>query len=70
MPMAVGMWGIATDPVFDGSVTGLLAWASLSAGSLASGFALGVAPEVRIHRDRVPATSPDAANAARGETAR
>lgn len=60
LPMGIGMLGLAMEPVFDGSVSSLIAWVWLAGCSLASGFTLGVAPEVRIHRYRFTATSTDA----------
>ena len=59
LPMGVGLLGLVTGPLFDGSPLSTMDWVSLAAGALAGGFVLGIAPRVRPRR--LPSTASDLA---------
>lgn len=59
LPMGVGLLGLVTAPVFDGSPLSTMDCVLLGAGSLASGFVLGTVPGVRLRR--APSTASDPA---------
>lgn len=59
LPMGVGLLGLVTSPIFDGSPLSTMEWVLLAAGALAGGFVLGIAPRVR--RGRLPSTASDLA---------
>ena len=46
VPMGVGLLGIVTAPLFDGSRLSTLEWVLLTAGALTGGFLLGIVPKV------------------------
>jgi hypothetical protein len=66
LPMGVGLLGLVTAPLFDGSPLSTMDWVLLAAGALAGGFVLGTVPRVRPrrvpaqHRTRLAHHSPGA----------
>ena len=59
LPMGVGLLGLVTAPLFDGSPLSTMDWVLLAAGALTGGFVLGTVPRVGL--SRLPSTASDLA---------
>lgn len=49
-PMGVGLLGLVTTPLFNGSPLSTMDWVLLAAGALTGGFIVGIAPRMRPRR--------------------